>query len=105
MNQHHVKQLAEEGVTRTANAADDNNQNLDTEQQLCEFNSIKDQATEIEKMAKDLLDLSYAIDDKTENHREKIIYIDDHIELAKQEMMEGLKDLDKAEQEKKCNIY
>ena len=100
-----IKQLAEEGATRTANAIDDNNQNLDTEQQLCEFNTIKDQATEIEKMAKDLLELSHGIDDLTKNDRERIIRIDDSIESAKQEMIEGLKYLAKAEPEKKkCNI-
>ena len=78
---------------------------LQVMQQSDELEYIGRQAEEINKMAKDLNEITHKVDDKITEDHEKVVKIDEHIETAKNEMVEGNKDLDHAEKDqKKCNI-
>ncbi|OHS99157.1 hypothetical protein TRFO_34475 [Tritrichomonas foetus] len=74
-------------------------------QQADELEYVGRQVEEIVTMQKDLNELTHKVDDKITEDHEKVVKIDNHIEDAKNEMIEGNKDLEHAEKDqKKCNI-
>ena len=92
----------EEQEKQMANLSEEQRQEM---QQADELEYVGRQAEEINKMAKDLNEITHKVDDKITEDHEKVVRIDDHIENAKNEMVEGNKDLDHAEKDqKKCNI-
>lgn len=56
-------------------------------------------------MQEDLNKIAHDVGKKITEDHEKVVKIDDHIEIAKNEIVKGNKELDKAKKDqKKCNI-
>ena len=106
-----TRQLAEQLCALTTN---DNNDSmyLDTEQnesqgnkqqQLDELEHIGHEAAEIEQVAKDLSGITDLYNNRVFEDKETVVRIDYHVEEAKNEMIEGNKDLDQTEKSR-CSI-